>query len=174
MVQKMKDSGVPWIREIPIDWNVAALKHLCIMQAGRNLISDQIKPSDEYPVYGGNGLRGYFNDFNNDGEYLLVGRQGALCGNVHKVKGRFWATEHAVVTKPSSLVRTDFLYYLLIAMDLNQYASDVAAQPGLSVSNIQNVKTCLPSLAQQKRISSFLDKECTQIDVLLKKKQNLH
>lgn len=79
MAREMKDSGIPWIGEIPFDWNIVPLKRLCSMQAGKNLISEQIKPSGQYPVYGGNGVRGYFDEFNIDGEYLLVGRQGALC-----------------------------------------------------------------------------------------------
>lgn len=169
MAREMKDSGVVWIGEIPADWDVLPLKRLCSMQAGKNLISEQIKLSGEYPVYGGNGLRGYFDEFNNDGEYLLVGRQGALCGNVHRVAGRFWATEHAIVTSTSPLVKADFLYYLLTAMDLNQYASDVAAQPGLSVNSILNVKTCSTSFAQQIRIAAFLDKKCAEIDAVLEK-----
>ena len=169
MAREMKDSGVAWIGEIPADWGVLPLKRLCSMQAGKNLISEQIKLSGKYPVYGGNGLRGYFDEFNTDGEYLLVGRQGALCGNVHRVAGRFWATEHAVVTSTSPLAKADFLYYLLTAMDLNQYASDVAAQPGLSVNSILNVKTCSTSFVQQNRIAAFLDKKCAEIDAVLAK-----
>jgi len=169
MAREMKDSGIPWIGEIPFDWNIVPLKRLCSMQAGKNLISEQIKPSGQYPVYGGNGVRGYFDEFNIDGEYLLVGRQGALCGNVHRVIGKFWATEHAVVTTPSLLANIDFLHYLLIAMDLNQYASNVAAQPGLAVNSILNVKTCLVPFVQQKRIAEFLDKECAEIDTVLAK-----
>ena len=169
MAQEMKDSGIPWIGEIPFDWNVVSLKRLCSMQAGKNLISEQIKPSGQYPVYGGNGVRGYFDEFNIDGEYLLVGRQGALCGNVHRVIGKFWATEHAVVTAPSKLAEIDFLFYLLIAMNLNQYASNVAAQPGLSVNSILNVKTYVVPLVQQKHIAEFLDKECAKIDTVLAK-----
>lgn len=75
MTRGMKDSEIAWIGTVPTDWNIVALKHLCSMQAGKNLTSEQIKPEGKYPVYGGNGLRGYFDDFNNDGDYLLVGRK---------------------------------------------------------------------------------------------------
>ena len=57
MAREMKDSGVAWIGEIPADWDVLPLKRLCSMQAGKNLISEQIKLSGEYPVYGGNGCQ---------------------------------------------------------------------------------------------------------------------
>lgn len=166
-MRKMKDSGIEWIGEIPQEWKVLSLKYICSMQAGKNLASEQIVEEGLYPVYGGNGQRGFFNEYNCEGEKLVVGRQGALCGNVHKVKGRIWATEHAIMTDATSLSNRDFLYYLLIGMNLNQYVSSTAAQPGLAVSTIQNVKTCIPSLAEQEQISRFLDIECARIDAVI-------
>ena len=170
---EMKDSGIEWIGRMPVHWTAPALKHLCTMQAGKNLISEQISTSGQYPVYGGNGQRGYYSDYNANGNFLLVGRQGALCGNVHYVSGKFWATEHAVVTTPSKITNISYLYYLLIAMDLNQYASNSAAQPGLSVGNILTVKTLLPPIDEQVRISEFLDNCCPRIDEVITEKQSL-
>ena len=170
---EMKDSGIEWIGRMPVHWTAPALKHLCTMQAGKNLISEQISTSGQYPVYGGNGQRGYYSDYNANGNFLLVGRQGALCGNVHYVSGKFWATEHAVVTTPSKITNIRYLYYLLIAMDLNQYASNSAAQPGLSVGNILTVKTLLLPIGEQVRISEFLDNGCPKIDEVITEKQSL-
>ena len=170
---EMKDSGIEWIGRMPAHWTAPALKHLCTMQAGKNLISEQISTSGQYPVYGGNGQRGYYSDYNANGNFLLVGRQGALCGNVHYVSGKFWATEHAVVTTPSKITNIRYLYYLLIAMDLNQYASNSAAQPGLSVGNILTVKALLPPIGEQVRISEFLDNGCPKIDEVITEKQSL-
>lgn len=170
---EMKDSGIELIGRMPAHWTAPALKHLCTMQAGKNLISEQISTSGQYPVYGGNGQRGYYSDYNANGNFLLVGRQGALCGNVHYVSGKFWATEHAVVTTPSKITNIRYLYYLLIAMDLNQYASNSAAQPGLSVGNILTVKTLLPPIGEQVRISEFLDNGCPKIDEVITEKQSL-
>ena len=58
-------------------------------------------------------------------------------------------------------------------MDLNQYASNSAAQPGLSVGNILNVKTLLPPIGEQVRISKFLDNCCPRIDEVITEKQSL-
>ena len=167
MAQEMKDSGIEWIGKIPANWNAVALKRLCSMQAGKNLVAEQILDEGIYPVYGGNGLRGFFSDYNADGEYLLIGRQGALCGNVHYINGQFWATEHAVITKSTLMADTEFLYFLLIGMNLSQYASNTAAQPGLSVSEIQNVQTCVPPVPTQHRIAAFLDRKCAEIDSVI-------
>ena len=170
MARKMKDSGIEWIGEIPKGWEVVPVKRLCTMQAGKNLTSEQIAPEGTYPVYGGNGIRGFFSDYNCDGQFLTVGRQGALCGNVHKINGKVWATEHAVITTPSSYTILDFLYYLLIGMDLNQYVSSTAAQPGLAVGTLLNLKTCYPcSTLEQTQISNYLNAKCSEIDIMLTK-----
>ena len=170
MARKMKDSGIEWIGEIPEGWEVVPVKRLCTMQAGKNLTSEQIAPEGTYPVYGGNGIRGFFSDYNCDGQFLTVGRQGALCGNVHKISGKVWATEHAVITTPSSYTILDFLYFLLIGMDLNQYVSSTAAQPGLAVGTLLNLKTCYPcSTLEQTQISNYLNAKCSEIDVMLSK-----
>lgn len=169
-MRKMKASGIEWIGEIPEGWEVVPVKRLCTMQAGKNLTSEQIAPEGTYPVYGGNGIRGFFSDYNCDGQFLTVGRQGALCGNVHKINGKVWATEHAVITTPSSYTILDFLYYLLIGMDLNQYVSSTAAQPGLAVGTLLNLKTCYPcSTLEQTQISNYLNAKCSEIDVMLSK-----
>ena len=168
MARKMKDSGIEWIREIPEGWEVVPVKRLCTMQAGKNLTSEQIAPEGTYPVYGGNGIRGFFSDYNCVGQFLTVGHQGALCGNVHKINGKVWATEHAVITAPSSYAILDFLYYLLIGMDLNQYVSSTAAQPGLAVGTLLNLKTCYPcSTLEQTQISNYLNAKCSEIDTML-------
>ena len=169
-MRKMKDSGIEWIGEIPEGWEVVPVKRLCTMQAGKNLTSEQIAPEGTYPVYGGNGIRGFFSDYNCDGQFLTVGRQGALCGNVHKINGKVWATEHAVITTPSSYTILDFLYFLLIGMDLNQYVSSTAAQPGLAVGTLLNLKTCYPcSTLEQTQISNYLNAKCSEIDIMLTK-----
>lgn len=138
---KLKPSGVDWIGDIPEHWEVRKLKHIATMKSGDNLTSEQIVEIGEYPVYGGNGLRGYFNRFNKEGKYLLVGRQGALCGNIHRVDGKFWVTEHAVVTDVHPKFSVDWYYYMLTVMNLNQY-SESAAQ--LGTFRLRKFKICNP------------------------------
>lgn len=170
---EMKDSGVEWIGRIPKHWPICKIKYLCSMQAGKNLTSEDIQDSGTYPVYGGNGLRGYYSSYNQNRSCLLVGRQGALCGNVHYVSGKFWATDHAVVTIPSSLEQNRHLYYLLVCMNLNQYALNTAAQPGLSVTLIQNLPTLLTPLTEQTAIAAYLDEKCAAIDGVIAEKEAL-
>lgn len=167
-----KDSGVQWLGEIPGHWGCVPLKRICEMKSGNNLTSLDILDKGEFPVYGANGFRGYYNQYNKEGKYILIGRQGALAGNVHLVDGKFWATDHAVVTNiTSDKVFVDYISLALISMNLNQYAFDTAAQPGLAVSKIISFSTPLPPLSEQHSIVSFLDDKCGKIDKILEGKQ---
>lgn len=163
----LKDSGIDWIGQIPEHWLLCNLKYLCSMKSGKNLTSIQITENGPYPVYGGNGVRGYYSQYNVSGECLIIGRQGALCGNVHYVHEKIWATDHAVVTQVYNFIHLKFFYYLLTAMNLNRYASQTAAQPGLAVSNILNQKVCFPPINEQRKIAVYLEHQCTFIDNLI-------
>ena len=145
-------------------WKMVPVKRVCTMQAGKNLTSLEIQQTGEYPVYGANGQRGWYGKYNCEGDFLLVGRQGALCGNVHHVDGRFWATDHALITRTVEGVDISFAYYLFTAANFNQYASQTAAQPGLAAGQILNVKVPFPPLPEQKEIVKRLDAETGKID----------
>lgn len=161
---KLKDSGVSIIERMPIGWSVRQLKSICTMAAGDNIATEAIGESGAYPVYGGNGQRGWYDKYNFDGTTVIVGRQGALAGNVHLVQGKIWATEHAVITQCSHEASVRYLYYNLGVMNLNRHALKCAAQPGLSVSDVLNQFTVLPPLPEQIAIADYLDAECAKID----------
>lgn len=165
--RKMRDSGIPWIGEVPERWEFSKIKYHCTMKSGDNITALDISDNGEYPVYGGNGLRGFYKIYNKNGNHILIGRQGALAGNVHLVNGKFWATDHAVVVTLKNDVFINYFFRMLESMDLNQYAFDTAAQPGLSVSRIMNLNIALPNLEEQHRIADFLDSKCSEIDTLI-------
>ena len=150
-----KDSKVDWLGEVPEHWEVRRLKTLSDMQSGDSITAMSIEEAGEYPVYGGNGLRGYTSHYTHDGHFALVGRQGALCGNVHLAHGRFWASEHAVVATLRGGHILDWFGALLTAMNLNQY-SIAAAQPGLSVDRVLNLQVPIPPLEEQQSVSTHL------------------
>ncbi len=123
-------------------------------QSGKFIAAAEIEESGEYPVYGGNGLRGYADRYNHDGEFALIGRQGALCGNVNKSSGKAYFTEHAVAVKANDDNDTDFLFHMLGRMNLGQY-SDQSAQPGLAVGKLVALSAMVPKLDEQKKISGY-------------------
>src|SRR5471030_57307 len=170
-MSKQKENGLlptlrfPEFREAG-EWDAKELKDACQMQAGKFVSASKIqehKNSELYPCYGGNGLRGYTKSFTHEGKYSLIGRQGALCGNVTHVNGKFHATEHAVVATPKNNVNTDWLFYELNLLNLNRYATG-QAQPGLSIENLEKVRIKIPRFKdEQKKIADFL----TSVDELL-------
>lgn len=167
-LREMKDSGIDFIGKIPKNWLVSRVKFYCTMNSGDNITAQDIETEGRYPVYGGNGLRGYFSKYNFDGKYILIGRQGALAGNVHRVSDKFWSTDHAVVTNVFESADLSFFYYLFIAMNLNQYAFDTAAQPGLAVSKIMGLSIAIPPIIkEQYRIAKFLDIKCFEINAVI-------
>ena len=126
-------------------------------QSGDFISAEEILGSGPYPVYGGNGLRGYAKQYNHDGFYALIGRQGALCGNVNTAVGKAYFTEHAVAVKANFLHDTRFLAHLLGCMDLGRYSGQ-SAQPGLAVGVLKEVETTVPSKAEQQAIGSFFSR----------------
>ena len=164
----MKDSGAEWLGENPVHWDITRLKRLAAMQAGTSITSDDIESEGDYPVFGGNGVRGFTSSYTHDGEFPLIGRQGALCGCVNFATGQFWASEHAVVCTPNAKVCSRWLAQLLQAMSLNRY-SQSAAQPGLSVEAIGLIAAPKLSYAEQRGIVAFLDRETANIDALVAK-----
>ncbi|MCT4595919.1 MAG: restriction endonuclease subunit S [Anaeromicrobium sp.] len=153
---EMKDSGVEWLGMIPKDWQVKKIKHIATMRSGNIITNESIKEEGEFPVYGGNGLRGYTHSFTHKGDYVLIGRQGALCGNVNYAHGMFWASEHAVVVSITSKTNYIWLGELLKSMNLNQYSIS-AAQPGLSVGMISNLYIPYPENYVQENIAIFFN-----------------
>lgn len=146
-------------KEGEVEWKT--LGEIVNMRAGQHISARNIMDKKEgdfvYPCFGGNGIRGYVKEKSHEGEHLLIGRQGALCGNVQRMKGKFYATEHAVVVSAMRGINIDWAFHMLTAMNLNQYASK-SAQPGLAVGKLQELKLLVPSMERQKYIAKILDK----------------
>lgn len=139
---------------------MAKLGEICLLKAGKFVSANDISPEYNkglYPCFGGNGIRGYVADYTHDGVFPLIGRQGALCGNVNLASGKFHATEHAVVVQPKIEMNVHWLYYALNAMNLGQYATG-AAQPGLAVSKLETLSIEIPNISEQNKIAQTLYK----------------
>lgn len=180
---ELVDSGVELIGKIPKGWEVRKLKYCCDMKSGKSITSNDIDKEWLYPVFWWNWIRGYYSFYTHDGEYVLIGRQWALCWNIKHVSGKFWASEHAVVVDTFWDTDTYWLWQKLTMMNLWQY-SVASAQPGIWVDMVQNLYVSIPSYNEQKKISQelqvFLDKVSfsvrkieKSIDTLKEYKQSL-
>lgn len=160
MLEKMfpkNGSKIPEIRfeGFADDWEQRKLGEVTQkFKSGKSLKADKISESGAYPVYGGNGLRGYTSTYNHEGEFALIGRQGALCGNMNYFIGKAYFTEHAVAVEADENNNTRFMYYMLDTMNLGQY-SDQSAQPGLAVNKLIKLENMFPKKEEQIKIENY-------------------
>lgn len=153
---------------IPKGWTKRNLKEIVLMKSGEGITAESISELGDYPCFGGNGLRGYAKDYTHNGDFALIGRQGALCGNVNFASGKFFASEHAVVVTPLKGTDIKFIYYVLKDMRLNQYAES-SAQPGLAVNHLLGLSAAIPDDEnEQTAIATALSDTDALIDSLEK------
>ena len=152
-------------------WKEVLLKNAAVLKAGKSIKANELSeiPNEGlFPCYGGNGIRGYINKKSHNGSFPIIGRQGALCGNVVFAQGEFYATEHAVVCNNIiDNINPMWMYYTLRFNNLNRFAQGVA-QPGISVNIINEMPLILPPLTLQQEFASkieAIEKQKEQIKV---------
>ena len=149
-------------------FTLANVQAITTINSGDAIEASEIDQSGEYPVYGGNGVRGFTHRFNQTESRVLIGRQGALCGNVHIACAPFWASEHALVLTPHRKTDIRWLAYTLDDQGLGALSMS-AAQPGITASGVGRQKIPLPPLDEQRRIADYLDAETAKIDAMIAK-----
>lgn len=136
-------------------WTIKAIDEVSNLKAGTFVKASNISNKSQpelYACYGANGLRGYVSTYTHEGIHILIGRQGALCGNVTLASGKFHATEHAIVLTHKLKINNLWFLYTLDYLNLNQFATG-AAQPGLSVNKILKLKVPFPPLPLQNQFA---------------------
>lgn len=156
MIRQRNDKNIQTqLGIIPLGWNIKRLGEICTyFKSGTSITSKLLKENGEYPVYGGNGLRGYSDKYTHDGTYILIGRQGALCGNINFVEGKNFISEHAIAVQSNEHMM--WLKYKLEYWNLNRF-SESSAQPGLSVEKLVRYKLTIPPFSEQQKIAEILN-----------------
>lgn len=133
------------------------LSGLIRLQSGKFLSKKDFLDGD-YPVYGGNGITGYHNDFCYQGKRLVIGRVGEYCGNVHLIDGNYWVTDNALkVDLISDKVSLEYMELALLALELGRYRI-VSAQPSISQSTILSLSIPVPNKVDQDQLITQVDK----------------
>lgn len=132
-------------------WDCSLFGKCIKLRSGDGLSAKDIIPG-EYPVYGGNGIVGYHKQFNLDEDAIIIGRVGALCGNVRNVKGRIFVTDNAFILSQLKSFENVFLKNLLEILDLRKFARE-AMQPVISNKTLKDVSIILPPLALQQQFA---------------------
>jgi type I restriction enzyme S subunit len=152
----------------PSDWVETALGKVVEISSGKS----RPKNHGLFPVYGGNGILGYADNFNFENETVIIGRVGAYCGCVYFEKEQFWLSDNALGIKSNEKSDIKFLYYFLINQNLNKKAIG-GAQPLLTQGILKQIEIILPPLPEQQAIASVLSAFDDKIELLREQNKTL-
>jgi len=164
------------IGEIPKKWDISYLESKISLSSGRFNPRKNLSDKYKYPVYGGNGLTGYFYDYMTSYPTIVIGRVGEYCGSIHLAKSKSWITDNAIyIRKLDPSIELLFLYYYLYKANLRRYA-DTTGQPKLTQNAIYRLVIPVPSLLEQQKIASILstvDDAIQKTDEIIAKTEDL-
>jgi len=134
------------------------LKDVCRLRSGDRLNKSEIKGSGDFPVYGGNGIIGFYVEPNRPGDSIVIGKVGAHCGNIHFASQPYWLTSNAMSLELLDTTRVDlpYLAHVLKSLDLNNLATGTA-QKFVSINQLYEVEVSLPSLEKQIELSEWFN-----------------
>lgn len=161
---KLKPSGIDWLGDIPEHWEVKKLKYVLRIKSGDGIKSEEIEFEGTYPVYGGNGIMGYTENYNYDGLDIIIGRVGAKCGNVRLVDGKKWISDNALVVDLFKGYNYKFISILLEAINLNSLANQ-NAQPLITGTLVRDkILAVSINLEEQLQIVQYIENETKKLD----------
>ena len=135
----------------------------------------KVRPDSEgyIPVYGGNGILGYTDKFNYDGETIVIGRVGAYCGSVYYENKPIWVSDNALAGKSNNKNVTKFLYYFLVNLNLNQLAEG-SSHPLVTQTLLNSIDINITEDEnEQKAIADVLSSLDDKIDLLHRQNKTL-
>jgi type I restriction enzyme, S subunit len=146
-------------------WEFASLGEVTRNFDGQRIpvkAEDRAKRRGPYPYYGASGVIDQIDDFLFDGEYLLIGEDGANLLSrstplAYKVVGKFWVNNHAHILQTRSSIPLDYLELFINCFDLQEYVTG-SAQPKLTQQALNRIPVPIPPLAEQRRIVSAIER----------------
>lgn len=167
---KLRDSGVPWLGEIPAHWDVVPFRWYFRIGSGDFIATDEVASERDWtratPVIGGNGIAGYCSSANTtDDQSIVIGRVGAQCGNVHVVDGAAWVTDNALLLRNIREYVVEYLALVLRQRDLNSIANKTA-QPLITGSMVTELRGPLPTIDEQRAVVAHIARETAKLDAV--------
>lgn len=151
--------------KFPKGWRFTNLGEVLKVSSGKGIKVNQLKGGN-YPVYGGNGINGFHDNFFLDEEKLIIGRVGVKCGVTHITRKKSWVTDNALIVEP---LIEDFdlkFFKLKLGFENLNKLSVSTAQPVISGSKIYAYEIAFPSLNEQKSIVSEIESRFSVADKL--------
>lgn len=174
-MREMKNSGIPWIGEIPVEWNITQVRHLYKIGRGRVIAQTELEDNGKYPVYSSqtkdNGCLGYINSYDFDVDQLTWTTDGANAGTVFLRSGKHNCTNVCGTLQPLNELLD--LRYQKYALEHIAFYHKRADTNGFKIMNneMAAIHTIVPPLRVQKKIADYLDSKCAKIDSIIEKQQ---
>ncbi len=150
------------------EWKDYKLGDVLVIKNGKS----RPKSDGNIPIYGGNGILGYSNEYNIEKETLIIGRVGAYCGAIYFENNQIWVSDNALFAKPKKDDDIKYLYYHLKLENLNKYAEG-SSHPLLTQGRLNNLDIKIPDLPTQTAIAEILSSLDDKIELNNKINQEL-
>ena len=143
--------------EVPKGWEVKYLKDICNIVYGKNLPTTKLI-KEGYPVFGGNGVIGYYDKFLYETPQTLVSCRGAASGKVlYSLPYSFVTNNSLVIEHEKSGLSYFYIYEALKLQNLTELTSG-SAQPQMTIANMASVQILVPSEKINEVYKKYADK----------------
>ncbi|MGQ3621725.1 restriction endonuclease subunit S, partial [Escherichia coli] len=143
-----------------VEWK--SLGEVAIITIGAFVRKDKQNPDADYPVYnGGRTPTGYYEDFNNDGDKIIVSARGANAGFVNKSSTPYWAGNscYSISVRSTEQLHWMYVYYYLKQSETKLTGiQQKGGIPAVSKKQMEDLLLPIPSKSEQVRIVTILDK----------------
>lgn len=155
---EMKPSKMAWIGKIPCHWQTTKIKYLTENLDGKRIpLSSEVRSGQKrtYPYYGANGVIDYVEDYIFEGDYILIGEDGAPFFAKKKdvsflANGKCWVNNHCHVLRNIGASEARFVVYCLNAVDYTHYITG-STRDKLTQADLNRIEIAMPSLPEQRR-----------------------
>ena len=191
--REMKDSGVEWIGEIPVDWEISRIKYVSIFEPScdfRKLTPETIITYSPMECIKNGTFERRTSLYGNLAHTLTPFQNGDIVmakvtpcfenGNIAIMNelqsGYGLGSSELFVFRPQNINTRYLFYWLQNKLFVHQACATMTGTGGLKRISPSFVKNCnihYPSTAEQAQIAAYLDTKCAEIDKLIAKKEQL-
>ena len=162
----MRDTGIPWLGEVPAHWDVAQMRRLITLQRGVDITKDE-QEEGEVPVVSSGGISSYHSTALMKGPGILVGRKGTA-GAVYYVDSDYWPHDTTLYVREFFGNHPRFVYYLFLSMNLTRFDTG-SSNPTVNRNLVHPEKVAWPDPVEQRMIADWLDVSTSSIDMTVNK-----
>ena len=125
----------------------------------QTITKTDLPDNGKYPVYGANGIIGYYDRFNHKESQIMITCRGSTCGTVNLSTPFSWITGNSMVInidEHKSIVDKKYLYYYLKTQSFNDLISG-SGQPQIVRKPLARLNVFLPEISQQIKLRKIID-----------------